>query len=167
MTRNSPHSVLNVLKSMITDEDILEKSEMYILDRMQDFVSNEEVITFPAAKHVLALIQRAVCYYPTQVESLLSWHQKRDGKPPVTMNLPPPPIPIVPKVTSRLSLLDIDPLELARQLTLMESDLYRKIRPLECLCRTRQNSAKNDDSISSVIQLSNKVHFSSDILYQN
>ena len=50
---------------MITDEDILEKSEMYILDRMQEFVSNEEVITFPAAKHVLALIQRAVSFtYP-------------------------------------------------------------------------------------------------------
>ena len=49
---------------MITDEDILEKSEMYILDRMQEFVSNEEVITFPAAKHVLALIQRAVSHHP-------------------------------------------------------------------------------------------------------
>ena len=75
------------------------------------------------------------------------------------MNLPPPPASIIPRV-GKPTLLDIEAVELARQLTIMENDLYRKIRPLECLRRTRQSSAKNDDSISAVIQLSNKVsHF--------
>lgn len=72
------------------------------------------------------------------------------------MNLPPPPASIIPRV-GKPTLLDIEAVELARQLTIMENDLYRKIRPLECLRRTRQSSAKNDDSISAVIQLSNKV----------
>lgn len=70
----------------------------------------------------------------------------------------PAPAPIVPKTSKKLKLLDIDPLELARQLTVMEAQLYKKIRPMECLQRSReQRVGKSTDNIASIIQLSNRV----------
>jgi len=54
--------------------------------------------------------------------------------------------------------LDIDPVELARQLTLMEAVLYKKIRPMECLQRSReQKPGRNSDNITSMIQLANRL----------
>ncbi|KAF2198072.1 ras GEF [Delitschia confertaspora ATCC 74209] len=46
------------------------------------------------------------------------------------------PQPILPKHLKKLKFLDIDPTEFARQLTIMESRLYAKIRPTECLNKT-------------------------------
>ena len=71
-----------------------------------------------------------------------------------------PPQPVLPKSSKRfrLRLLDIDPLELARQLTLMEAALYQKIRPTECIQHSREpGSEKLRDNVSSIIQLGNRV----------
>src|ERR1700720_1934580 len=54
------YSVMNTFKSMIVDEDVLEKEDMYILDRMRDFISRDEVSTLPAAKQLMILIERSV-----------------------------------------------------------------------------------------------------------
>ena len=51
---------------MVTDDDILEKEDMYILGRMKEFASDEEVITFAAAKQLLILIERAVRFLPVR-----------------------------------------------------------------------------------------------------
>ena len=48
------------------------------------------------------------------------------------------PVPILPKNMKKLKFLDIDALEFARQLTIVESKLYGKIKPLECLDKTWQ-----------------------------
>lgn len=59
---------------------------------------------------------------------------------------------------NRLKLLDIDPLELGRQLTIIEFALYKKIKAIECLQRSReQKVGENKDHITDVIQLTNKV----------
>ncbi len=59
---------------------------------------------------------------------------------------------------NKMKLLEIDPLELARQLTLLESTLYKRIRPYECLQRARESkTGENKDHITDVIQLTNKV----------
>ena len=63
----------------------------------------------------------------------------------------------MPKTSKKLKLVDIDPLEVARQLTLMEAALYKKIRPMECLQRSRESKLKSADNITVIIQLSNKV----------
>lgn len=52
--------VLNTLKSMITDEDVLEREDYHIFDRMKEFISSGEVSRFAAAKQLLLLIERAV-----------------------------------------------------------------------------------------------------------
>ncbi|KAL7279895.1 hypothetical protein ACG7TL_006304 [Trametes sanguinea] len=137
--------VLNTFRTMVTDDDILEKEDMYILQRMKEFASMEEVVTFAAAKQLLILIERA----------------QRGGDAPIkTTNTVPitPPAPILPKNTKKVKLLEIDPLELARQLTLMEAALYKKIRPLECLQRSREaKPGKTPDNITTIIQLSNRI----------
>jgi son of sevenless-like protein len=52
-----------------------------------------------------------------------------------TNNVPPP---IMPKNMKKLKFLDIDVTEFARQLTIVESKLYGKIKPTECLNKTWQ-----------------------------
>jgi son of sevenless len=48
------------------------------------------------------------------------------------------PNPIMPKNMKKLKFLDIDVIEFARQLTIIESKLYGKIKPTECLNKTWQ-----------------------------
>ncbi|KIK01927.1 hypothetical protein K443DRAFT_678064 [Laccaria amethystina LaAM-08-1] len=136
--------VINTLKSMVVDDGVLDKEDAYILDRMKEFISSEEVSRFAAAKQLMNTIERA--------------QRGGDGvKTLVNTSLGPPPAPIFPKTNKKLKLLDIDPLELARQLTIMESLLYQKIKPMECLQRSREQKTEHVDNITTVIQTSNRI----------
>jgi son of sevenless len=87
-------------------------------------------------------------------------HQQRgDARLPIPTQSGPPPPPIQPKTSRKgeIKLSDVDPLEMARQLTLMESHLYQKIRPIECLQRSRDQKGDTNDNISQVIQFANKI----------
>ncbi|KAF8158224.1 ras guanine nucleotide exchange factor domain-containing protein [Crassisporium funariophilum] len=136
--------VINTLKAMIVDDDVLEKEDLFILDRMKEFISSDEVSRFAAAKQLMILIERA--------------QRGGDGIKMLSItNQGPPPPPIVPKSNKKLKLLDIEPLELARQLTIMESQLYQKIKPMECLQRSREQKTEHVDNITTVIQTSNRI----------
>jgi son of sevenless len=50
--------VINAFKTMIQDEDVLEKEDLYILDRIMKFV--EEIKHFTPAKQLHNVIERAV-----------------------------------------------------------------------------------------------------------
>jgi len=78
-------------------------------------------------------------------------------KKTITPNLVSPPTSIAPKTNKRVKLLDVDPLELARQLTILESQLYQRIRPMECLSRSREQKTDHNDNIARVIQTSNRI----------
>ena len=60
----------------------------------------------------------------------------------VNQNTPPP---IMPKNMKKLKFLDIDTLEFARQLTIIESRLYSKIKSTECLNKTWQKKVGEGD----------------------
>lgn len=45
---------------MVTDDDLLEKEDMYILDRMKEFAVLPDVHALAAAKQLVILIERAV-----------------------------------------------------------------------------------------------------------
>jgi hypothetical protein len=45
---------------MIVDEDVLEKDDMYVLDLMKEFISQEDVSKLAAAKQLMILIERSV-----------------------------------------------------------------------------------------------------------
>ncbi|KAK3997334.1 ras guanine nucleotide exchange factor domain-containing protein [Cladorrhinum sp. PSN332] len=55
------------------------------------------------------------------------------------------PAPIMPKNMKKLKFLDIDVMEFARQLTIIESRLYGKIKPTECLNKTWQKKVGSDE----------------------
>lgn len=148
---------------MVVDDDVLEKDDMFILDRMKEFITTEEVSGFAAAKQLLILIERAVSslrVFRSFAQSISTLQQHGgDGiiKMMANTGLPAPPPPILPRTSKKLKLLDIEPLELARQLTIMESQLYQRIRPMECLQRAREQKTENNDNITTVIQTSNRV----------
>ncbi|KIM66921.1 hypothetical protein SCLCIDRAFT_109722 [Scleroderma citrinum Foug A] len=136
--------VINTLKSMVQDDDVLEKEELGILEQITGFVSQHDVIGIPAAKQLLVSIKRAE-------------YGRDPRKLTVNTAVDPPPPPIVPK---RIELLDVDPLELARQLTIAESQLYQKIRPSECMQRSKQSKqtkADARDGVANFIRRSNKI----------
>lgn len=56
------------------------------------------------------------------------------------------PAAIVPKNIKKLKFLDIDTLEFARQLTIIESRLYAKIKPTECLNKTWQKKLEDGEA---------------------
>ncbi|KAI0689705.1 ras guanine nucleotide exchange factor domain-containing protein [Cytidiella melzeri] len=138
--------VLNTFRTMVNDDDILEKEDVYILDKIREFcVKAESTASVAAAKQLGVLIDRVQRGGENALKAVLS-------------NPVPPPPSILPKSSKKLKLLDIDPLELARQLTLLEAKLYKTIRPIECLQRSReQRVGKNNDNIASIIQLSNRI----------
>ncbi|RDW88624.1 hypothetical protein BP6252_00656 [Coleophoma cylindrospora] len=55
------------------------------------------------------------------------------------------PQPIMPRNMKKLKFLDIDVTEFARQLTIVESKLYGKIKPTECLNKTWQKKVGEND----------------------
>ncbi|KAI1824827.1 ras GEF [Xylaria intraflava] len=55
------------------------------------------------------------------------------------------PTPIMPKNMKKLKFLDIDVTEFARQLTIIESKLYAKIKPSECLNKTWQKKVADGE----------------------
>ncbi|OAX41110.1 ras GEF [Rhizopogon vinicolor AM-OR11-026] len=134
--------VLNTFKTIVSHEGFLDKEDVFILNRMKEFLQNEEVGKIAAAKQLLSLVverARGGCIK----KGLTSL-----GKQPPS---------IMPKPNTKLNLLDIDALELARQLTIMESHLYQKIRPVECLQRSREQKADHKDNITRIIQTSNRI----------
>lgn len=72
------------------------------------------------------------------------------------------PTPIIPKNLKKLKFLDIDATEFARQLTIVESKLYGKIKPIECLDKTWQKKFNPDEpdpaaNVKQVILHSNQL----------
>ena len=79
----------------------------------------------------------------TSVERRMKGHDPTKGLVPTQNSAMP--TPIMPKNMKKLKFLDIDPTEFARQLTIIESRLYGKIKPTECLNKTSQKKLGPDD----------------------
>lgn len=50
--------MLNTLETLVTDEEMLEKDDLQILDRMRYFALSPEVVKNPAAKRLIVAIDR-------------------------------------------------------------------------------------------------------------
>lgn len=68
LTATATCSVLNTFKNMVNEDGILEKEDMYILARMKEFASDEEVVNFAAAKQLLILVERVVCIFLKRIQ---------------------------------------------------------------------------------------------------
>lgn len=66
----------------------------------------------------------------------------------------PPPKPIIPTNPSTpLCLLDLDPTEVARQLTLVEYGLYKNIMPQECLGQAWTKTATRTEKAPNIMAM--------------
>ena len=73
----------------------------------------------------------------------------------------PLPAPIVPRNLKKFKLVDIDTLEIARQLTIMDSRLFQRITAQECLSKAWPKQFNSDaTNISTMIDMSNAVRHS-------
>ncbi|KAJ1303388.1 hypothetical protein OPQ81_011580 [Rhizoctonia solani] len=135
--------VVNIFRKMLLDPSVIDKEDSGILENIKSFAA-EIMNDVPPARQLIMFVDRI----QTQGDTL-------GRKYTVTTQSTAPPS-ILPKQGKRLKLLDIEPLELARQLTLLESKQYNAIKPIECLARARDEPAEND-SIKTIITTTNKI----------
>ncbi|KAI9276130.1 ras guanine nucleotide exchange factor domain-containing protein [Sporodiniella umbellata] len=128
--------VLNVIKIWL--EQYYDEQDYGILNRVSRFmISIHDTHAFSA----------------TQIESLIQKRKdscKEVRSLVVTQTLEAPE-PILPRNLKRLKLLDISPIEMARQLTLIDFKLYSSIQPIECLDKAW---SREEDSLAVHIQAS-------------
>ncbi|KAK9768115.1 hypothetical protein K7432_001518 [Basidiobolus ranarum] len=139
--------VFNVIKSWL-ESYYLEGEDYSALEMLRDFAETTMMDILPfAAKQLLKLIDKRM-------------QSSFDGsfrKMVLNMNKEAPP-PILPKNLKRLRLLEIDAIELARQFTVMDSVMYNRIRPVECLNKAwSQKDGSIAINIKAMIEVSNQV----------
>ena len=106
-----------------------------LLERAFNFAKNTIAVSnTPGATPLMNVINQRLKGQDTSAKKLV-----------LTLNTSAP-VPILPKNMKKLKFLDIDALEFARQLTIVESKLYGKIKPVECLDKTWQRKAKDGSS---------------------
>lgn len=134
--------VLNILKSWL-EQYWMEKDDadsQALLERISAFAKNTYTSTkIGLAKVLINLVEQRMKGQETTSKKLI-----------LTLNNSAP-TPILPKNMKKLKFLDIDPIECSRQLTIIESKLFGKIKPVECLDKNWQ---KKENSISPNIHAS-------------
>ncbi|KAF9511651.1 hypothetical protein BS47DRAFT_1468293, partial [Hydnum rufescens UP504] len=138
--------VIKAVISLLQADGVVRREDSSTLNDIKAF-ANEISALYPSAKRLVTLADIAKHRDPSFIRT--------PGYEPVS-----PPPPRAPKMGSdrRLSLLDLDPLEVARQLTLKESALFKKIAPGECFARARE-CPKPHDNFSTCIALANQTAY--------
>ncbi|EXJ84190.1 hypothetical protein A1O3_04857 [Capronia epimyces CBS 606.96] len=127
--------VLNILKTwlelywMESDDDACKA----LLEKIQAFAKSTHIST-KIAKVVVNIVEQRLKGGETSSKRLVLT---------VTNSAP---TPILPRNMKKMKFLDIDPTEFARQLTIIESKLYGKIKPVECLAKTWEKKGKSDNN---------------------
>ena len=131
--------VCNALKSWLENYWI-DKHDDVCLDDIHAFASGPMMQTQQqAAQRFLELVSKRVAtdVYGTQTTTP---KMKRYVKPEDIQ------APILPKSLKRFTLMDLDPLETARQLSIMEMNVFLKIQPIELM--KQEWSKKNNTSLA-------------------
>jgi son of sevenless-like protein len=121
--------VVNILKSWFESswmEDYNEESKQLIRDVYTFARDTVKSTDTPGSASLMAILDQR-----------LSGKEVGARRMVMTVNQNTPP-PIMPKNMKKLKFLDIDVTEFARQLTVIESRLYGKIKAMECLNKTWQ-----------------------------
>ncbi|KAI8831370.1 hypothetical protein BC829DRAFT_449403 [Chytridium lagenaria] len=80
------------------------------------------------------------------------------SRPPRKINNDDPPAPIVPRVSyKKLTLIDIDPLEVARQITLIQSRMFNSIQPSELINLEWSRKGGRAVNVRAMTDMSNKI----------
>lgn len=130
--------VFNVLKTWI--ENYYYEEDYGVLEDLKHFSITiiRDTLTF-AAEQLERLIDRR-----------LNSDCGSDLKKMVLNVNAPTPVPQLPRNMKRIRLLDVEPLELARQLTIIDFKLYSAIRPIECLDKAWSRDDETGSTASNV-----------------
>lgn len=129
--------VVNILKSWLEhywmeNDDEASKA---LLERIYAFAKNTITSTkIPGAAQLTTVVDQRIKGQDTTAKKLV-----------LTLTSSAP-APILPKNMKKLKFLDIDPTEFARQLTIIESRLYGKIKSVECLAKTWEKKGKSEET---------------------
>ncbi|KAJ9125105.1 hypothetical protein QFC22_000058 [Naganishia vaughanmartiniae] len=142
--------VFNVLKTWL-DQHYNETLDADILESIQEFATNimarDTQVRMPSQQLIKAVQRRQ-----SDGDILL--------RRMTTTSAAAPP-PIIPKVGAGkpLQLADINPIELARQMTLMEYELYTRIQPVDCLNKAWSQTDRPEAgaNIKAMILTSNRI----------
>ncbi|KAF9577223.1 hypothetical protein BGW38_007714, partial [Lunasporangiospora selenospora] len=117
--------VFNIIKTWLENyylEDEVEDRQ--ILPKIKEFAESglmRELISFPAVQ-LIKLVEKRETSDSSFKRMVLN------------MSTQAPP-PILPRSLKRFRFMDLDPFEIARQLTIMEANYYNRIKPIECLAK--------------------------------
>ncbi|KAI8058776.1 ras guanine nucleotide exchange factor domain-containing protein [Thamnidium elegans] len=128
--------VFNVLKIWL--EQYYYEEDSVILDRLL-FFSN-------------TTIKETLSFSAYQLERLIQKRKDacKDLKKLVITQQVDSPDPILPRNLKKFRLLDLDPIEMARQLTLMDFKMYSSIKPVECLDKAWSRDASSNNNSAPV-----------------
>ncbi|KAJ3324870.1 hypothetical protein HDU76_013312 [Blyttiomyces sp. JEL0837] len=137
--------VFNVMKSWVETYCQDDEEDKMILTAMKQFATTTMAQEIPAiGNQLLKLIERRE---QGGMKKILVTTQGRDVPPP-----------ILPRSLRRIKFLDLDALEVARQLTIIESKEYNKLQPTEFLKKAWSDKENNFAvNVKAMIETSNQV----------
>ncbi|KAG0296224.1 hypothetical protein BGZ98_001061, partial [Dissophora globulifera] len=117
--------VFNIIKSWL---------ENYYLE---DEADDREALAMIKEFSGSAAMKDTMSFAAVQLIKLVEKREQSDGAfRKMVLNLTTQaPQPITPRNLKKIKFLELDPLEFARQLTIMEATVYNRIRPVECLAK--------------------------------
>ncbi|KAK8854953.1 hypothetical protein IAR55_003693 [Kwoniella newhampshirensis] len=141
--------VANALRTWL-ERHYIEETDAVVLDKIEDFASTTLLANGSElmSKQLLTLVAKRRKGEPEQTRGITSG------------SLLSPPAPLVPRVTGRqLRLTDISPLEIARQLTIIEFVHFQRIKPSECLNRAwaEEGGSSLAPNVRNVILTANRM----------
>ncbi|KAG2218747.1 hypothetical protein INT45_003065 [Circinella minor] len=141
--------VFNVLKNWL--ELYYNEDDYIILDRLQEFTNTS--------------IRSTLSFSADQLERLIKMRKEDEsqgGLKKMVLTLPDPPEPIMPRNRKKFKLMDIDTLEMARQLTIMDFNLYSSIRPVECLDKAWSKDS-NDEAGNVAVNIRASIEYCNEV----
>lgn len=143
--------VLSILKMWLEQNwmEGLDDASRELLKKMQTFAKDVMLPQLGGTQQVLTLIDLRLRGQEPEIKRMI-----------LNMVSQPPP-PILPKHMKKLKFLDIDAMEFARQLTIIESKSYGKLKAAECLSKgwSKQPNGGPDpaENIRAIIMQSNRL----------
>ncbi|KAF9941850.1 hypothetical protein BGZ65_000936 [Modicella reniformis] len=145
--------VFNIIKSWLEtyylEDEVDDKEALAMIKEFSGSTAMRDTMSF-AAVQLIKLVEKR-----EQSESAFR-------KMVLNFSTQAPP-PIVPRNLKKIKFLELDPLEFARQLTIMEASVYNKIRPVECLAKAW--TSEDPDIAAKAVNIKKMIETSN--LYAN